>query len=83
LEDPRIQHYHVRRVEVDTNPAMLVMADGLALGEGPLCISILRHAVPVMVGASVPKVLPGQSMIPEGVTEPTSEFNERKEIVRK
>jgi diacylglycerol kinase (ATP) len=83
LEDPRIQHYHVRRVEVDTNPAMPVMADGLALGEGPLRISILRHAVPVMVGASVPKVLPGQSMIPEGVTEPTSEFNERKEIVRK
>jgi diacylglycerol kinase family enzyme len=45
-------------VAVDTNPAMPVMADGLALGEGPLRISILRHAVPVMVGASVPKVLP-------------------------
>ncbi len=49
-EDERIQHYHVRRVDIDTNPAMPVMADGLALGEGPLRIRVQRHALAVMVG---------------------------------
>ena len=49
-EDERIQHYHVRRVDIDTNPIMSVMADGLALGEGPLRISMQRHALAVMVG---------------------------------
>jgi diacylglycerol kinase (ATP) len=49
-EDERIQHYHVRRVDIDTNPIMPVMADGLALGEGPLRISMQRHALAVMVG---------------------------------
>src|SRR5512143_969054 len=44
-EDERIQHYHVRRVEVDTNPAMVVMTDGLALGEGPMRIRVQRHAL--------------------------------------
>ena len=59
-EDERIQHYHVRRVDIDTNPAMPVMADGLALGEGPLHISVQRHALAVMVGEPVPAVLPVQ-----------------------
>jgi diacylglycerol kinase family enzyme len=49
-EDERIQHYHVRRVDVDTNPVMPVMLDGLALGEGSLHISMQRHALAVMVG---------------------------------
>jgi len=49
-EDERIQHYHVRRVDIDAHPAMPVMADGLALGEGPLRISVQRHALAVMVG---------------------------------
>ena len=33
-EDPRIQHFQVRRVDIDTHPAMPVMADGLELGAG-------------------------------------------------
>jgi diacylglycerol kinase (ATP) len=49
-EDERIQHYHVRRLDIDTNPIMPVMADGLALGDGPLRISMQRHALAVMVG---------------------------------
>jgi diacylglycerol kinase family enzyme len=53
-EDERIQHYHVRRLDVDTHPAMPVVADGLALGEGPLRISVQRHALAVMVGELVP-----------------------------
>ncbi len=53
-EDERIQHYHVRRVDIDTNPVMPVMADGLALGEGSLRISVQRHALAVMVGEPAP-----------------------------
>lgn len=60
-EDERIQHYHVRRVDVDTNPAMLVMADGLALGEGPLRIRVRRHSLAIMVGEPAPVVLPSQT----------------------
>jgi diacylglycerol kinase family enzyme len=57
-EDERIQHYHVRRVVVDTNPAMPVMADGLALGEEPLRISVRRHALAVVVSERASVVLP-------------------------
>jgi diacylglycerol kinase family enzyme len=57
LEDERIQHYHVRKVDIETNPSMAVMADGLALGEGTLHISVRRHALSVMVGESTPAVL--------------------------
>lgn len=53
-EDPRIQHFQARTVTIDTQPAMPVMADGLALEEGPLHISIQRHALAVMVGRSAP-----------------------------
>ncbi|RPI26844.1 MAG: hypothetical protein EHM70_18505 [Chloroflexota bacterium] len=49
-EDERIQHYHVHRVDINTNPAMLIMADGLALGEGPVRIRVRRHALAVMAG---------------------------------
>ncbi len=38
-EDPRIQHFQARRVDMDTQPAMPVMADGLEMGEGPLHIT--------------------------------------------
>ena len=48
-EDPRIQHYHVRRVDIDTQPAMPVMADGSALGEGLVRIAVWRHALAMMV----------------------------------
>ena len=49
-EDPRIQHFQARRVDMDTQPAMPVMADGLEMGEGPLHITVQRHALAVMVG---------------------------------
>ncbi|HSQ26551.1 MAG TPA: diacylglycerol kinase family protein [Anaerolineales bacterium] len=49
-EDERIQRYHVRRVDINTNPAMPVMVDGLAIGEGRLHISVQRHTLAVMVG---------------------------------
>jgi len=56
-EDPRIQHYHVRRVDIDTHPAMAVMADGTALGEGRVRIEVRRRVLAVMVGQPVPGVL--------------------------
>jgi diacylglycerol kinase (ATP) len=59
-EDERIQHYHVRRVDIDTNPAMPVMADGLALGNEPLHIRVQRHALAVMVGEPVSEAQPAQ-----------------------
>ena len=77
LEDPRIQHYHVRRVDIDTNPAMPVMADGLVLGERLLRISVRRHALAVMVGEPAPAALPAQSVILE---EPTGKSTQRNEI---
>ena len=43
-EDPRIQHYHVRRVEIDTTPAMPVMKDGTAIGDGRVRIEVWKHA---------------------------------------
>jgi diacylglycerol kinase family enzyme len=64
-EDERIQHYHVRRVDIDTNPAMPLMADGLALGEGPLHISVQRHALAVMVGELAPGMLPAHGTVLE------------------
>jgi diacylglycerol kinase (ATP) len=54
-EDPRIQHFQARRVDMDTQPAMPVMADGLEMGEGALHISVQRHALAVMVGQLAPE----------------------------
>jgi diacylglycerol kinase family enzyme len=60
-EDQRIQHFHVRRVEIDTHPAMPVMADGSPLGEGLVRIEVRRHALTVMAGQPEPVVLPDQA----------------------
>ena len=53
-EDPRIQHFRVRRVDIDTRPAMAVMADGSPLGEGKVSIRIWKHALAVMVSQTAP-----------------------------
>jgi diacylglycerol kinase family enzyme len=62
-EDSRIQHYHVRRLEIDTTPAMPVMADGNALGEGRVRIEVRRGSLAMMVGQ--PAIAP--SLEPEVV----------------
>ena len=54
----------VRRVDIDTHPAMPVMADGNPLGEGRVRIEVRRHALAVMVGAPAPEVQPGPGEIP-------------------
>jgi diacylglycerol kinase (ATP) len=53
-EDSRIQHFHVRSVEIDTNPAMPVMADGTPLGEGLVRIKVRRRVLAVMVNQPAP-----------------------------
>lgn len=57
-EDERIQHYHVHRVDIDTNPAMPIMADGTALGEGLVRIEVQRHVLAIMVGEPIPGTQP-------------------------
>jgi hypothetical protein len=49
-------------VEIDTQPAMPVMADGNPLGEGLVRIEVKRHALAVMVGQLAPIVLPETEM---------------------
>jgi diacylglycerol kinase (ATP) len=58
-EDPRIQHFHVRKVEIDTQPAMPVMADGIALGEGLVKIEVRRRVLSMMISKPSPEMLPG------------------------
>lgn len=53
-EDIRIQHYHVRKLEITTNPPMPAIADGLMLGDVPLSISLRRRALAVMVAEPPP-----------------------------
>jgi diacylglycerol kinase family enzyme len=62
-EDPRIQHFHVRRVEIDTHPTMPVMADGISLGEGLVRIEVRRHALAVMVNQPVLEAHPEPELI--------------------
>lgn len=53
-EDPRIQHFHVRRLDIDTHPAMPVMLDGTPFGEGRVQIEVRRHVLAVMVNQPAP-----------------------------
>jgi diacylglycerol kinase (ATP) len=62
-EDVRIQHYHVRRVDIDTTPAMPIMADGSPLGEGRVQIEVRRHALAVMVSRPIPAALPSPEVV--------------------
>ena len=59
-EDPRIQHFHVRKVDIETHPAMPIMVDGTPIGEGMVHIEVRRRALAVMVGAPAPDKLPLQ-----------------------
>ena len=68
LEDPRIQHFHVRRVDIDTQPAMPIMADGIALGEGRVRVEVRRRVLAVMVGKSTPEALPASGESLEAMT---------------
>ena len=46
--DPRIQHFRVRSVAVNTQPKMPIMADSVDIGEGSVQIEVLKKALTVM-----------------------------------
>jgi YegS/Rv2252/BmrU family lipid kinase len=48
-EDPRILRYSARQVAIETTPPLPVVADGVAVGQGPLTIDILPSALQVML----------------------------------
>ncbi|MBW7572209.1 diacylglycerol/lipid kinase family protein [Caproiciproducens faecalis] len=51
LEDSGIEHFHAHTVDIETTPPMQLMADGVALGEGPIHIELQRRALAVMTKA--------------------------------
>lgn len=61
-DDPRIQRYRVRQLAVETEPKLPVMADGFALGEGPLKIELYRHGLAVMAGETANSSLVARSL---------------------
>ncbi len=73
LEDPRIQHYRVHRVEIDTQPAMPIMADGNALSEGRVRLEVRRRVLTVMVGKPAPGDLPDPNAIIDADTDAATE----------
>lgn len=54
-EDPRIQHYQVRIVEINTEPAMSVLVDSEPLGDGLVRIEVRPRALTVIVAKKPPK----------------------------
>ncbi len=54
-EDPRIQHLRVRRVLIKTNPAMPIMADGIDIGTGTVCIEVQPKALNVILAKAPQK----------------------------
>ncbi len=48
--DPRIQHELVRRVEIETDPPMPVLIDGITIGEGRVRLEAQPRALYVMAG---------------------------------
>jgi diacylglycerol kinase family enzyme len=49
--DPRIQHFHVRTMEIETDPPMPILVDGFPLGDGPLRVQVKPGALSVMAGS--------------------------------
>jgi diacylglycerol kinase (ATP) len=53
-DDPRIRRISARSIEIRTKPVMPVMADGRALGECPVKISVMKRALTVLAPRSWP-----------------------------
>jgi diacylglycerol kinase family enzyme len=73
LEDPRIQHYRVRKVAIDTQPAMPIMVDGNPLRDGWVRVEVRRRVLTVMAGAPAPAALPDPGASNEAETDATTE----------
>lgn len=57
IDDPRIFHFKVHSVDVNTLPPIPIMADGLVLGEGSVHIEIKRRILGIMTAAPIKKVV--------------------------
>lgn len=55
VTDSRIKSFRVRKIVIDTKPAMAVMADGIMLGEGSAQIEIHQHALTVIMPGTLNK----------------------------
>lgn len=49
MEDARLRHFQVRKVEIDVSPSMPVMVDGVLIKEGPIQIEVQHRALAVMM----------------------------------
>lgn len=56
-EDPRIQHYQVRKIIIETIPSMPVMIDGIDVGKGRVSIQVKQRGLSVMVPSKVRDLL--------------------------
>ena len=52
VEDDRIKHYRVKRVNIRSDPPMPVLADGMLLDPGPVTAEVHPHALAIMGGAA-------------------------------
>lgn len=52
VEDDRIKHYRVKRVNIRSDPPMPVLADGMLLDPGPVTAEVHPRALAIMGGAA-------------------------------
>ena len=52
IEDARIKHYRVKRLAIQSDPQMPVLADGMLLEQGPVTAVVHSNAVTIMAGAA-------------------------------
>lgn len=57
-EDPRIQHFHVSSITIDSEPPMPVLIDGITIGKGRVKIEVKPKALSVMVPTTVAAIEP-------------------------
>jgi YegS/Rv2252/BmrU family lipid kinase len=52
VEDERVKHYHVKRVDIRSDPPMPVLADGMLLEPGSVTAEVHPRALTIMGGAA-------------------------------
>ncbi len=52
VEDARIKHYRIKRVNIHSDPPMPVLADGMLLDLGPVTAQVHSRALAIMGGAA-------------------------------
>jgi len=52
VEDARVKHYRIKRVNIHSDPPMPVLADGMLLNPGPVTAQVHPRALAIMGGAA-------------------------------